>query len=168
MKCIWLKFLIISFIWGQETHYDRSGDPNDLSFPGGYIGISYQIDLKSKQKGYQISFGIAVPGVGKSGNGPYFIPGIALGRRHLAKENKSYTYIDSQMVFSSGVWGGVGFGIAFVDGKRHLRTKQFGGFLVGGFVNENIDTSDLDWEDYAFKAYHLGFAFPIIGNHLYP
>ena len=51
MKCIWLKLLIISFIWGQETHYDRSGDPNDLSFPGGYIGISYQIDLKSKQKG---------------------------------------------------------------------------------------------------------------------
>ena len=45
MKRLWIKLLLISFIWGQEAQYDRSGDPKDLSFPGGYIGISYQIDL---------------------------------------------------------------------------------------------------------------------------
>ena len=54
MKCLWLIFLLISFIWGQETQYERIGDPKDLSFPGGYIGISYEFDLKSKQKGFQI------------------------------------------------------------------------------------------------------------------
>ena len=50
MKCLWLKLFLISFIWGQEAQYQRDGDPKDLSFPGGYAGISYEFDLKSKEK----------------------------------------------------------------------------------------------------------------------
>mgnify|MGYP001240732954 CR=1 FL=1 len=49
MKCLWLKLFLISFIWGQEAQYQRDGDPKDSSFPGGYAGISYEFDLKSKE-----------------------------------------------------------------------------------------------------------------------
>ena len=51
MKRLWVILFLISFICGQETQYERRGDPEDLSSPGGYIGISYEFDLKTKQKG---------------------------------------------------------------------------------------------------------------------
>ena len=168
MKRLWLKLFVISFIWGQGTQYERSGDPSELQLPGGYIGISFEFDTKKKIKGYQVSIGFAVPSIGNPGQGPYLFPGIALGNRYLSKENKSYTYIDAQVVLSAGIWGGVGYGIAFVDGQKQLRRKLFGGFLVGGFVNENIKTPELGWQNNSFKAYHLGLGLPLIGYHFHP
>ena len=168
MKCLWLIFLLISFIWGQETQYERIGDPKDLSFPGGYIGISYEFDLKSKQKGYQVSFGVAVPGIGESGNGPYIFPGIVFGRRHL-QNNDSFTYFDMQLVaMIEGVWGGAGYGSAYIDGRKQKRSKYFLGWLLGGYVNERTQTSELEWQKSTFRGYHLGLVFPLIGNHFYP
>ena len=86
--------LLIGLAWGQETQYSRSGDPSELSQPGGYIGISYEFDTKKKIKGYQISIGFAVPSIGNPGQGPYLFPGVAFGKKHSSKEDKSYTYSD--------------------------------------------------------------------------
>ncbi len=146
--------------------YESSGDPENLSFPGGYIGISYEFDLKTKQKGFQISFGVAVPGIGASGNGPYIFPGIAFGNRQ-SQNNDSFNYIDLQLVTMFGGWAGGGYGFAFKDGKKYIRKKYFVGFLLAGYVNESNQLSSSEWQS-AFKGYHLGFGLPIIGNHFYP
>ena len=166
MKRLWVILFVISFTLGQETQYERSGDPEDLSFSGGYVGISYEFDLKSKQKGFQISFGVAVPGIGASGNGPYIFPGIAFGSRQ-SQNNDSFNYIDLQLVTMFGGWAGGGYGFAFKDGKKHIRKKYFVGFLLAGYVNESNQISSSEWQS-AFKGYHLGFGLPIIGNHFYP
>ena len=166
MKCLWLKLFLISFIWGQEAQYQRDGDPKDLSFPGGYAGISYELDLKSKEKGYQISFGMAIPGIGESGGGPYIFPGIAFGKRY-PQNSEPYTYFDLQMVGMMGGWLGFGYGTAFKDGKKHVRTKKFIGFLLAGYVTERTQTSNTEWQS-AFSGAHLGFALPIVGNHFHP
>ena len=50
MKRLWLKLFLISFIWGQGTQTNRTGDPSKLPQPGGYIGISYEFDTKNKKK----------------------------------------------------------------------------------------------------------------------
>ena len=168
MKRLWLKLFLISFIWGQGTQTNHTGDPSKLPQPGGYIGISYEFDTKNKKKGYQISIGFALPQIGSPGVGPYLFPGVAFGKRYLSKENKSYTYIDTHVVLMNGFWGGVGYGIAFVDGQKRLRRKLFGGYLAGGFTNENIKLPELGWQNNTFKAYHWGLALPIIGYHFHP
>ena len=50
MKRLWLKLFLISFIWGQGTQTNRTGDPSKLPQPGGYIGISYEFDTKNKKR----------------------------------------------------------------------------------------------------------------------
>ena len=76
--------------------------------------------------------------------------------------------IDTQVVFMNGFWGGIGCGIAFVGGQKQLRRKLFGGYLAGGFINENIKTPELGWQNNTFKAYHWRLALPIIGYHFHP
>ena len=168
MKRLWLILFVISFIWGQGTQYERSGDPSELPLPGGYIGISFVFDTKKKIKGYQISIGFAVPSIGNPSQGPYLFPGIASGKRYLSKENKSYTYIDAQVVLSAGIWGGAGYGIAFMDGKKLKRRKLFGGYLLAGYTKENIIMPESGWQNNTFAGYHLGLGLPIIGYHFYP
>ena len=160
----------VSCVFSQDPEsYNQSGDPNQRSWPGGYVSIAYEFDLKSKQRGYQISLGVAVPGIGESGNGPFIFPGIVFGKRYLLNENKSYSYNDFQIVaMIGGVWGGAAYGSAYIDGGKKKRSKYFLGWLLGGYINESTQTSDLEWQKSTFKGYHLGFAFPLIGNHFYP
>ena len=76
------------------------------------MGLSYEFDLKSKEKGYQLSLGIALPSVGEPGIGPYIFPGVAIGKRYL-KNKQSYIYTDFQIVgMASGLWTGIGYGTA--------------------------------------------------------
>jgi hypothetical protein len=158
--------LLFGLVCGQETQH--TGDPSELSQPGGYIGISYAFDIKKKIKGYQISIGFAVPSIGNPGQGPYLFPGVAFGKRHSSKENKSYTYSDLQITYLGygGFWGGAGYGIAFMDGKKLKRSKFFGGYLMAGFTKENIQRPESDWQNNTFA--YLGLALPIIGYHFHP
>lgn len=166
IKRLFIIPFLISSSWSQEN-YERSGDPKDSSFPGGYVSISYEFDLKSKEKGYQISFGVALPGIGESGNGPFVFPGVAFGKRRL-QNNQSYTYTDFQVVgMAGGFWGGGGYGFAKINGKEIKRSKRFLGWLVGGYVSETVENPDLGSQS-AFSGLHLGFAFPLIGGHFYP
>ncbi len=166
IKRLFIIPFLISSSWSQEN-YERSGDPKDSSFPGGYVSISYEFDLKSKEKGYQISFGVALPGIGESGNGPFVFPGVAFGKRRL-QNNQSYTYTDFQVVgMAGGFWGGGGYGFAKINGKEIKRSKRFLGWLVGGYVSETVENPDLGSQS-AFSGLHLGFAFPLIGGHFHP
>ncbi len=166
IKRLFIIPFLISSSWSQEN-YERSGDPKDSSFPGGYVSISYEFDLKSKEKGYQISFGVALPGIGESGNGPFVFPGVAFGKRRL-QNNQSYTYTDFQVVgMAGGFWGGGGYGFAKINGKEIKRSKRFLGWLVGGYVSETVENPDLGNQS-AFSGLHLGFAFPLIGGHFHP
>ena len=134
---------------------------------GGYVSLSYELDLKSKEKGYQISFGIALPGIGESGNGPFVFPGIALGNRRL-QNNQSFFYTDFQAVaMFKGFWGGAGYGSGKIDGKKIKRRKRFLGFLFAGYVNETSEIPDLNRQG-SFSGFHLGAAFPLIGGHFQP
>ena len=166
IKRLFIIPFLISSSWSQEN-YERSGDPKDSSFPGGYVSISYEFDLKSKEKGYQISFGVALPGIGESGNGPFVFPGVAFGKRRL-QNNQLYTYTDFQVVgMAGGFWGGGGYCFAKINGKEIKRSKRFLGWLVGGYVSETVENPDLGSQS-AFSGLHLGFAFPLIGGHFYP
>jgi hypothetical protein len=170
LKVFILFVTSVCCVFSQDSqNYNRSGDPSDRSWPGGYVSIAYEFDLKSKQKGYQVSFGVAVPGIGESGNGPFIFPGIVFGKRYLLNEDQSYSYIDLQVVaMIGGVWGGGGYGSGNIDGKKHKRRKYFIGWLPGGYVNESTQTANSDWQKGTFKGYHFGLAFPLIGNHFYP
>ena len=170
MKLFILFIISASFLFTQDSeNYTRSGDPKDSSFPGGYISIAYQFDLKSKQRGYQVGFGLAVPGIGDSGNGPFIFPGVVFGKRYLLDQDKSYLYKDIQIVtMIGGIWGGAGYGSAYIDGKKHNRSKYSLGWLLGGYVKESTRKSELMWQKNTFKGYHLGLAMPLVGNHFYP
>ena len=170
MKRLWLILLLISFIWGQGTQTNHVGDPSKLPQPGGYIGISFEFDTKKKINGYQISIGFAVPSIGNPGQGPYLFPGFAFGKRHSSKEDKSYTYSDLQIAYLGygGFWGGAGYGIAFMDGKKLKRRKLFGGYLLAGYTKENIKMPESGWQNNTFAGYHLGLVLPIIGYHFHP
>ena len=64
------------------------------ALPGGYVGLSFMLDFKSKQKGLQFSTGLALPFIGEPSLGPYAFPGVTLGLRHT--NNKDfYSYIDT-------------------------------------------------------------------------
>ena len=170
MKHFLALSILTGLLFGQETQYSVSGAVSELSQPGGYIGISYAFDIKKKIKGYQISIGFAVPSIGNPGQGPYLFPGVAFGKRHSSKENKSYTYSDLQITYLGygGFWGGAGYGIAFMDGKKLKRSKYFGGYLLAGYTKENIKMPESGWQNNTFAGYHLGLALPIIGYHFYP
>ena len=168
MKHFLPLLILTGLLFGQETSVH--GDPSELSQPGGYIGISYEFDKKKKIKGYQISIGFAVPSIGNPGQGPYLFPGVAFGKKHSSKEDKSYTYSDLQIAYFGygGFWGGAGYGIAFMDGKKLKRSKYFGGYLLAGYTKENIKMPESGWQNNTFAGYHLGLALPIIGYHFYP
>ena len=134
---------------------------------GGYLGLSYEFDLKSKEKGYQLSLGVALPSVGEPGMGPYIFPGVALGKRYL-KNKQSYIYTDIQIVgMASGLWTGVGYGTAKINEKRIKRRKWFLGWLAGGYVSETVRAPSLEKQS-SFSGLHLGFVFPLIGDHFQP
>ena len=137
------------------------------AFPGGYIGLSFLFDFKSKEKGMQVSTGLALPFIGDPGMGPYAFPGLAFGLRHTNSKS-FYGYIDIQFVASNAVWIGSGYGIAFKDGNRFVRKKYFLGFLPIGYVIEGIQKEDSINMDNNFKGIYLGAALPIIGNHFFP
>ncbi len=154
-----LQLLIFTgLLFGQETSVH--GDPSKLSQPGGYIEI----------KGYQISIGFAVPSIGNPGLGPYLFPGVAFGKKYSSKEDRSYTYSDLQITYFGygGFWGGAGYGIAFMDGKKLKRSKYFGGYLLAGYTKEEIKIHESGSQNNTFAGYHLGLALPIIGYHFHP
>ena len=159
--------LCIGLIWAEE----KNGDPSNLSFPGGYMSISYEFDIKKRIKGYQFSMGFAIPSIGIPGQGPYLFPGLSLGKRYVLQQDKSYHYSDLQLNFLGygGLWGGAGGGISFHKGKKLKRRKFFIGYLMGGLVREyNRSDKAHILKNNSFKGYHLGLAFPLIGNHFYP
>ena len=135
--------------------------------PGGYVGLSFLLDFKSKEKGLQFSTGLALPFIGEPSLGPYAFPGIALGLRHI--KNKSfYSYIDIQIVASNVVWTGAGLGLTFKEGNRFIRKKYFLGFLPIGYVQESTRKKDSSFAISDFKAIYLGGAIPLIGSHFKP
>ena len=135
--------------------------------PGGYVGLSFLLDFKSKEKGLQFSTGLALPFIGEPSLGPYAFPGVALGLRHI--KNKSfYSYIDIQIVASNAVWAGAGLGLAFKEGNRYIRKKYFMGFLPIGYVKESTRNKDSSSVMNDFRAIYLGGAIPIIGSHFKP
>ena len=134
---------------------------------GGYVGLSFLLDFKSKEKGLQFSTGLALPFIGEPSLGPYAFPGVALGLRHI--KNKSfYSYIDIQIVASNVIWTGAGLGLAFKEGDRYIRKKYFLGFLPIGYVQESTRKKDSSFAISDFKAIYLGGAIPLIGSHFKP
>ena len=98
------------------------------ALPGGYIGLSFLFDFKSKEKGLQFSTGLALPFIGEPSLGPYAFPGVTVGLRHT--NNKGfYSYIDIQIVASNAVWAGAGLGLAFKEGNQYIRKKYFMGLF---------------------------------------
>ena len=91
-------------------------------------------------------------------------------KKYSSKEDKSYTYSDLQIAYFGygGFWGGAGYGIAFMDGKKLKRSKYFGGYLLAGYTKENIKMPESGWQNNTFAGYHLGLALPIIGYHFHP
>lgn len=134
-------------------------------FPGGYLGISASFG-KNRTVGLQGSVGIAVPSVGKPGLGPWLFPGIAVGKRRSWADQKEYVYTDLQITYNhSGIWGGVGVGRLFSEEGNRLRSKIYGGFLMGGYSTEYLMGADME---NLFHGIHLGMALPLIGSHFYP
>jgi hypothetical protein len=134
-------------------------------FPGGYLGISASFG-KNRTVGLQGSVGIAVPSVGKPGLGPWLFPGIAVGKRRSWADQKEYVYTDLQITYNhSGIWGGVGVGRLFSEEGNRLRSKIYGGYLMGGYSTEYLMGADME---NLFHGIHLGVAVPMIGSHLYP
>ena len=137
------------------------------ALPGGYFGLSFLFDFKSKEKGLQFSTGLALPYVGEPSLGPYVFPGVTLGLRHT--NNKSfYNYIDIQIVVFNAVWAGAGLGLAFKEGNRYIRKKYFMGFLPIGYVKESTRNKDSSSAMNDFSAIYLGGAIPLIGSHFKP
>ena len=151
-----------SFLFSTFLLFSQS-----IASPGGYLGISFQLDFKSKEKGFQFSTGITVPFIGEPGMGPYAFPGVALGLRHV-KNSNIYSYIDIQIVASNAAWAGVGYGVGFKEGDRFLRKKYFLGFLPIGYVHESMRNRDSMQMLNNFKGIYLGGALPIIGSHFHP
>ena len=137
------------------------------ALPGGYVGLSFLFDFKSKEKGLQFSTGLALPFVGEPSLGPYAFPGVALGLRQI-KNNSFYSYIDIQIVASNVVWTGAGLGLAFKEGDRYIRKKYFLGFLPIGYVHESALEKNLSFTLSDFKAIYLGGAIPLVGSHFKP
>ena len=135
--------------------------------PGGYVGLSFLLDFKSKEKGLQFSAGLALPFIGEPSLGPYAFPGVALGLRQI-KNNSFYSYLDIQIVASNVVWTGAGLGLAFKEGDRYIRKKYFLGFLPIGYVHESALEKNLSFVLSDFKAIYLGGAIPLIGSHFKP
>jgi len=135
--------------------------------PGGYVGLSFLLDFKSKEKGLQFSAGLALPFIGEPSLGPYAFPGVALGLRQI-KNNSFYSYLDIQIVASNVVWTGAGLGLAFKEGDRYIRKKYFLGFLPIGYVHESALEKNLSFALSDFKAIYLGGAIPLIGSHFKP
>ena len=137
------------------------------ALPGGYFGLSFLFDFKSKEKGLQFSTGLALPFVGEPSLGPYAFPGVTLGLRHT--NNKGfYSYIDIQIVASNAVWAGAGLGLAFKEGNQYIRKKYFMGFLPIGYVKESTRNKDSSSAMNDFRAIYLGGAIPLIGSHFKP
>lgn len=135
--------------------------------PGGYVGLSFLLDFKNKEKGLQFSIGLALPFIGEPSLGPYAFPGVALGLRYI--KNKSfYSYIDIQIVASNIVWTGAGLGLAFKEGDRYIRKKYFLGYLPTGYVQESTRKKNSSFAMSDFKAIYLGGAIPIIGSYFKP
>jgi hypothetical protein len=134
-------------------------------FPGGYLGISASFG-KNRTTGLQGSVGIAVPSVGEPARGPYLFPGIAVGKRRSSADQKEYVYTDLQITYlHSGIWGGAGVGRLFSEEGNRLRSKIYGGYLMGGYSTEYLMGADME---NLFHGIHLGVAVPMIGSHLYP
>ena len=72
-----LPLLILMSLVGAQT-YETYGDPRDLSFPGGYIGLSVNYGT-NKTIGFQASVAMITP-YSESENFPFIFPGIVLGR----------------------------------------------------------------------------------------
>ena len=140
------------------------------SFPGGYLGISASFG-KNRTAGLQGSVGIAVPSVGEPAMGPYLFPGIAVGKRRSWADQKEYVYTDLQITYvhsgawGGGAWGGAGVGRLFSEEGNRLRSKIYGGYLMGGYSTEYLMGADME---NLFHGIHLGVALPMIGSHLYP
>ena len=134
-------------------------------FPGGYLGLSTSFG-KNKTTGIQWSLGIAVPLVGEPAMGPYLFPGIAMGKRRSFVNQKSYFYTDLQITYNySGIWGGTGIGYLFSEEGNRIRSKFYGGYLLGGYSTEYLMGTGMES---LFHGIYLGVAAPVIGNHFYP
>ena len=54
MKRFLFVFILFNSLCSQSVESNHVGGPRDASIPGGYIGISYEIDTKKKIKGYYL------------------------------------------------------------------------------------------------------------------
>jgi hypothetical protein len=134
-------------------------------FPGGYLCLSTSFG-KNKTTGLQGSVAIAVPSIGEPAMGPYLFPGIAVGKRRSLVNQKSYFYTDLQITYNYwGIWGGTGLGYLFSEDGNRLRTKFYGGYLLGGYSTEYLMGAGMES---LFHGVYLGLAVPMIGNHFHP
>ena len=159
-----LPLLMLLSLMSAQT-YETYGDPRDLSFPGGYIGLSVNYGT-NKTIGFQASVAMIIP-YSEPGTFPFIFPGIVLGRRYSFVKKNSYNYRDVQLLFLTprAFWAGAGYGVVFINGEKKKRMKYFGGFLLGGYTKEYILNPE---RESFFNGFHLGLGLPLIGNSFYP
>ena len=85
----------------SQTVYEKSGDPTDLDFPGGYITLGLQFGKNNdgiKFRSYQINFGVGLT------QAPQLFLGVTFGNR-IFKNEPNYQYMDLQLscLYISGV-----------------------------------------------------------------
>jgi len=168
MKQAWVCYLLIGSLLSTIGLFAgvAADNPEDSEFPGGYIGfgIHYGFD---RTIGVQVSLGVAVPSVGEPGVGPYLFPALAFGLRKSPQHKTSYRYIDLQVTYFTGFWGGLGIGQAFSSNGNYFRYKWYGGYLIAGATYEAF-ISNNQKKITPFKGVYLGLPLPLIGSHLYP
>ena len=126
MKKLLPLLMLLSLVSAQT--YETYGDPRDLSFPGGYIGLSVNYGT-NKTIGFQASVAMIIP-YSEPGTFPFIFPGIVLGRRYSFVKKNSYNYRDVQLLFLTprAFWAGAGYGVVSINGEKKKRMKYFGGF----------------------------------------
>ena len=168
IKWLFLSLLAVNVGFSQIN----PENPSESRFPGGYITLGIQFGSPIDTEGgivtsLQTTVGVVVPWIGKSGLGPYLFPGVTFGRRKTYPAKTISSYVDFQLTYFVGFWGGVGIGRVYSDAHQYIRVKAYGGFLLGGVTYDRpLRPVGQDYPSYL--SFNLGLAYPFFGYHFMP
>ena len=155
-----LSFLILLNLNYSQITYEKSDNPADSDFPGGYISLGIQFGKNNdgiKFRSYQINLGLGVTTF------PQSFLGITLGNR-IFKNESNYQYMDLQ--FTCAFISGVGIGIVRKNNKIYNRKK---GWIGLGPVMYSKDWLNINNNPEINRGIMLSLpAFFVFGNAFYP
>ena len=169
MKKLLPLLILMSLVSAQEVdpYYTRSGDPTELSFPGGYISFGFQLGKNSSGQrfsDFQVTGAMVIPIFGEVPVYPFI--GFTFGSRNY-KNDTNQTYVDMQISVWSFVTAGIGTGYLITNGSVQKRQKWWGGVSFIPIILTR-DKVYLDNEHILSRGGMLVLLLPKFGNSFYP